>query len=164
MEKFKVLKLNQKYMEYLAIYSYNLREPTNEFYRRPMTYHFLAVMVLTQLFSARYVLKYWKLNPFPAIGASKVVMGTTQCAACLLSVGTELKKVKAVHLILQDIVDTAENPEIYNIYWETEQKCRKSTFRLICYPFYHVSGWFITIAFVMYDLSFGNGYYYGYFN
>lgn len=51
-----------------------------------------------------------------------------------VTIGCKMKKVKMLHLTLQEIVDKDTNRNVFSMYWRVEQKCRKYTKIIGCYP------------------------------
>lgn len=109
MEKFKVLKYNQILMGWLGIHSKHLDRPTNEFYTSLITYYVLFnVIAFTILSSVAYM--YLNIEHFEKISESGLgVIAGVQVAGMFISIGVNLKKVKLLHLTLQEIVDKGRN-------------------------------------------------------
>lgn len=160
MKSLNVLKYNQKLMAAIGIYSHNLTGPGNEFFKSMVTYYYLFVVLgLFILSSGSFAFK--NMDKFlDALEAMSMVIVGIQCGGMHLSIGLNMKAVKALHLKLQGIVDeiissmnrfshfirknyfckqklfflcAEDDDELFDIYRETEQKCRKLTKTLIYY-------------------------------
>lgn len=133
MAKFNVLESNQSFMAKLGIYSYKLTEPVNKFFKSFMTYYMLfSLILICVILSAMGVYVNWP-NIVMVLEAFLTVVTGSQCAGIFISLGLNMKKIKTVHLKLQEIVD--EESEAFNIYWNIEQKCRKYTKLMGSYTF-----------------------------
>lgn len=105
MEKFCVLKYNQRVMSTWGIYSYRLTEPTNEFFISIGTYYMLFMMIVIEIIgSLMYVYLHWPnfeeiFEPF------LIACGNAQSTGMFINIGLKMKKVKLLHLKLQEIVD-----------------------------------------------------------
>lgn len=107
-EKFKVLESNQKYMTWLGIHSYRLTEPTNEFYTSFVAYYFIfSVVAFTITSSAVYI--YLHLPAFEIVSEPCIVfVAGIQVVGMFISFGMKMKKVKNLHLKLQEIVNAGD--------------------------------------------------------
>lgn len=105
MANFKVLKNNQALMAWIGIHSYNLNEPKNEFVHSITAYYFLfALTIIAVGGSAVFTLEHWP--QFDIISQPLLfVFGCSGCTGLILSVGLNMKSVKALHLKLQRIID-----------------------------------------------------------
>lgn len=105
MVKFEVLKKSQSLMSLLGIYSYRLTEPTNEFFKSPIALHILVTLISTQMISSGLFVSK-NLEQFTmAIDGLLVCIAGTQSSGMFFSIGLKMKKIKLLHLKLQDIVD-----------------------------------------------------------
>lgn len=105
MERFKVHKYNQALMVPLGIHSYNLTDPSNDFFKSFANF-FIPFMLVTfyMISSGAFVYLNWPnleiiIEPFLVIMAGSIFGGM------YLSVGLNMRKVKFLHLKLQQIVD-----------------------------------------------------------
>lgn len=105
MSKFKVLKNNQAYMAWLGIYSHDLLEPTNEFFKSFSSYYILIFMLIALWGSAVFIQENWSVQVKPTLGAIKISFTAAQVFSSFSSVGINMNKIKALHLGLQQIVD-----------------------------------------------------------
>lgn len=179
MSKIHVLKCNQKVLTPLGLYSYRLNEPTNEFYTAfgPYYVQFFNLIFLT--FSSA-VFTFQNLSQINlALQNVSLFTAGIQCAGMFICLGMNMKKVKVLHLKLQEIVDRgilfitilfnqkkfifvlkyclhlAENGE-YDIYWNNEQKCRKFTKRIFCYILWHSQVFVTALLYSFYCVYTGN--------
>lgn len=104
MAKFKVLKYNQTLMSWQGIHSMNLTQPTNEFHRSLSSYYIAFTLFAFVITSAVRIYGYW-----PAIELilkpCSVAFGGVQCVGMFISIGLQMKRIKALHLELQRIID-----------------------------------------------------------
>lgn len=89
----------------IGIHSYRLNEPTNDFFKSFMTY---VIILFTLAFyvtsSAWYIAT--KTNEFGEIlDPSFALIGGSQLAGMYICIGLKMRKVKAIQLVLQGIVD-----------------------------------------------------------
>lgn len=105
MQKFKVLEYNQILMAWIGIHSHHLTKPTNEFFKSPVTYYVLFITIVFSIIScAVYVFK--NVSDFrSSLGACLVVIAGFQKGGLFLSTGLNMKKLKVLHLKLQEIID-----------------------------------------------------------
>lgn len=103
--KFKVLGYNQAFMSRLGIHSQNLIEPSNEFFKSPVSYVILfVILVFVIISSAMYMFK--NFTDFElAIQAFVVVIAGIQTGGMFISIGLKMKTVKMFHIKLQEFVD-----------------------------------------------------------
>lgn len=114
MEKFEVLMYNQMLMSKIGIYSYHLTDQTNEFFKSFATYYMLfSVFVIDTAASAMGIYEN-KDNLELVLEATLTVIAGIQCGGMYLSIGFNMKSVKALHLILQGIVDEGQFPFMLN--------------------------------------------------
>lgn len=113
-KRFKVLLNNQAYMARLGIYSYDLKNPTNvEFFKNFMSYYILASATICNISSAEFIHQnYTEVKQ--SLNAFKIIISALQFGGMFLYVGLNLEKVKALHLELQEIIDTG------NVFCELE--------------------------------------------
>lgn len=108
MKEFKVLEYNQISMRWAGIHSKDLYKPTNEFFKSFATYYILfSVISFTIGSSAVFVYKY--SSNFEVVSEpSLIVIAGSQAAGMFLSVGLNMKKIKILHIKLQEIVDESK--------------------------------------------------------
>ena len=105
MARFEVHKYNQAFMAFIGIHSYNLTDPSNEFFKSFATfYHLFTAFTFFIISSSVFVYWNWPnleiiLEPF-----LESMSGLTY-GGMLLSIGLNMEKVKLLHLTLQQIVD-----------------------------------------------------------
>lgn len=105
MNKFRVLKRSQDFMARLAINSHHLSDPTNEFFRSIAAYYIIFFIYIVDVGSHWAVIyKNWPeinliLLPFSISSAA------LQCGGVYLSIGFQMKRIKALHIELQTIVN-----------------------------------------------------------
>lgn len=108
MAKFKVLEYNQKFMSRFGIQSHNLNEPTNEFFKSPATYYVLINVILFTIISSAIFI-YENVSQFElALQTSIIVIAGLQCGGMFLTFGLNIKKVKELHINLQNFVDEGD--------------------------------------------------------
>lgn len=119
--KLKVFKQNHALMTKLGIHSYHLTEPTNDFFKSIGTYVFLIIIVVFYVIeTAAYIIL--KTEDFrDAMDPCFVLIGGLQLGGMHVGFGLKMRKVKAVHLILQEIVDEG----IFQIYTLSYRNNRK---------------------------------------
>lgn len=104
MRKIEVLKYNQAYMTKLGGYSYNLHEPTIEFYKAPFVYYGSVTLTIALISSAVFLRE--NLSELKeALEAFKIFAAGFQSGICSLVLAFQLKKIKVLHLRLQALVD-----------------------------------------------------------
>lgn len=105
MKGFKVLEYNQISMRWAGIHSKDLHKPTNEFFKSFATYYILfSVISFTIGSSAVYIYKnstHFEMVSEPIL----IVIAGLQAGGMFLSVGLNMKKIKILHIKLQEIVD-----------------------------------------------------------
>lgn len=104
MAKFKVLKFNQILMSWQGIHSHRLTEPTNEFYRSLSSYYVVFTLFAFVITSAVRIYGYWP-DIESILKPCSVAFGGVQCAGMFISIGFQMKRIKALHLELQGIID-----------------------------------------------------------
>lgn len=103
-KKIQVLKYNQAYMTKLGGYSYNLHEPTLEFYKAPFVYYGSVTLTFALVCSAIYL--HENLHEVKeALEAFKIFAAGFQSGICSLVLAFQLRKIKVLHLKLQALVD-----------------------------------------------------------
>lgn len=115
--KFKVLKVNQDYMTWLGIYSRDLTETTNPFFKSFGAYCILGAMTICMIASWIYVREFWTVDIKSAMGALKILAAGIQCFGMFLSVGLTRSQTRAFHNGLQKIVDKSKFIIFYEIYY-----------------------------------------------
>lgn len=105
MEKIKVFKYNQFLMTMLGIHSYNIAEPTNEYFKTPIVYIILFISFFVSGASSG-IFAYENFDDFFIVLQCVyiVVLGIQQ-GGMHLSIGLNMNVVKATHLRIQSIVD-----------------------------------------------------------
>lgn len=104
LQKIQVLKYNQAYMTQLGGYSYNLHEPTLEFYKAPFVYYGAVTLTFALVCSAIYLRENLQVVK-EALEAFKIFAAGFQSGICSLVLAFQLKKIKVLHLKLQALVD-----------------------------------------------------------
>lgn len=104
MKKVQVLKYNQAYMTKLGGYSYNLHEPTIEFYKAPFVYYGSVTLTIA-LISSGVFFRENLSEVKEALEAFKIFAAGFQSGICSLVLAFQLKKIKVLHLRLQALVD-----------------------------------------------------------
>lgn len=104
MRNFQVLKTNQAIMVWLGLYSYRLNESINEFFYSKSTYYVLINMIFTLISSATYIYQT-SYQVEVTLQLWLIIIGGVQCVGMFLSIGCQMKQVKALHLKFQEIVD-----------------------------------------------------------
>lgn len=108
MANFQVLENNQAYMAWLGIYSYKLTEPTNEFFKSIVAWFFMFnSFVMIIISSILFIIKYIS-DIQGCLGAFKIAISGIQCGGMHLSLGLKMKKVKILHLKLQEIINESK--------------------------------------------------------
>lgn len=154
MVKFKVHKYNQAYMAALGIHSYKLNEPTIDLFRHFFPYYAFTVIIFA--ITSSFMFLYENSHEVKdALESFKIVAGGFQSATCFFVVGFQLRKIKMLQLKLQEIVDECENAEINDIYWNTEQKCRKYTLRIGLYVILHTLEFGVLLVYVLVCIAIG---------
>lgn len=181
MAKFKVLEINQLIMTRLGIYSFNLTEPTNEFFKSFCCYYFSVALALCAILSGMYVCSIWhdQAKFRLALEAIIVSIGCIQSLGAYLNVGFNMKKVKALHMKLQNMVDKGEseaiehvkfiqqfnsfitahldeNEKISETYWGAEKACRKTTKLMFGYIIFHEQVFVASLIYSIYCICGGN--------
>lgn len=106
--KFAVLKNNQMYMAKLGLHSYRLHEKTNEYAKTFAAYYIQLSMLMAMFVSALFIYVYVETELKASLGAFKIIIGTGQCAGTFFCLGMKLSKIKALHIKLQELVDTCK--------------------------------------------------------
>lgn len=106
MTKFKVLKYNEFSITRLGFCSFEFHDEQNDFFRSPST-HFLVINIVAFLISSSTCV-YQNMSRIDiALRTSIVTVGVSQALGMITSFGSKMRKTKAVHLKLQEIVDAA---------------------------------------------------------
>lgn len=107
MSKFKVLRYNQAFMAELGIYSHRLTEPTNEFFNCRVTYTILGCLLVAIL--SNCVLVYIdSTNSKSTLESVVLIVTSFQAFGAYLNIGLKMKKMKELHLKLQEISDEGD--------------------------------------------------------
>lgn len=108
MKKFKVLDHNEKFIACLGIRSYCFTEPTNEFFKSISSYYILWILITSVISSSVFTCCHWPQIEM-ITSSTMVSMACYQASGMFLSFGLNMKKVKAVHLQLQEIINSLGN-------------------------------------------------------
>lgn len=179
MFKFKVLESNQRVMAWIGIHSHRLTEPTNEFFKSVASLYILFTVGFFIFGSIMYVVLNWP--HYDAISEPCLIaVGCLQVGGMFLGIGLKMKKIKLLHLRLQEMVDEGNESlffspkwkrkteivslgwlsdngdEIRNIYWNTEQKCRQFTDRFVKFVFINQQMYIAALFFSFYCIIVGN--------
>lgn len=153
MAEFEVHKYNQAYMSLLGIHSYKPSEPTLDLFKKVFPYY--AFLVTTFAIESSFMFIINSHETKDAIESFKIVAGGFQSATCFFVVGFQLEKIKILHLKLQGIADDCKDEETNNIYWKSEQKCRKYTLRIGLYVIMHTLEFGFLLAYALVCIAFG---------
>lgn len=105
MAKFQVLEISEVLRQRIGIYSWHLTHPNHSFFQSKSTYWVLFFLVSGFISSsALYVLRN-STDLGIQLQTTIVVIAGFQCSGMFLGVGCNMKKVRALHYILQEIVD-----------------------------------------------------------
>lgn len=127
MAKFKVLKYNQTLMSWQGIHSMDLTEPTNEFHRSPGSYYVVFTLFAFVITSAVRIHGYWPEIEL-ILKPCSVAFGGVQCVGMFICIGFQMKRIKALHLELQRIIDQGIchiNYKIIRFWIQSNTKHRK---------------------------------------
>lgn len=104
MAKFKVHKYIQAFLAPMGMHSYKPEEPTIELPKRVFAYYALISLIFSIISSIMFF--YTHLDDVKeALQAFKICAGTFQSGICIFALGFQLKKIKTLHLRLQEIVN-----------------------------------------------------------
>ncbi|XP_031636412.1 odorant receptor 67c-like isoform X2 [Contarinia nasturtii] len=151
MSTINVLQTNQRYMTWFGIYSHQVNEPTNEFFKRPLPYYLQTVNALALIASWMYFMNNRSSDFKTAMGGIKITFALVQCGGVYFNLGYKMINMKAMHLKLQETVDAGVG-EGYRIYWENEQRCRTYTRNICSFIFFHVSAFMLVLIPVIYHI------------
>lgn len=155
MAKFNVLKINQMYMARIGIYSYRLTEQTNEFYKSIAAYYICFFLIGLSISTCVFVFE--NLSNFnEATVAILSAIGGLQAVGMFISIGLKMKKVKVLHLKLQEIVDKYNDGDIVGNFWKQEQKCQQFTRALFLFVFLDQTAFLAGPIMSIYDMFNGN--------
>lgn len=115
MRKFKVLEHNEKFITCLGIRSYCFTEPTNEFFKSISSYYILWILITSVISSLVFTCLHWPQIEM-ITSSTMVLVGCYQASGMFMSFGLNMKKVKAVHLQLQEIINSLGNSSELWIY------------------------------------------------
>lgn len=104
MAKFKVLKYNQIMMSWQGIHSHHLTEASNDFHRSLSSYYVIVTLFLFIIASAVRIHSYWPEVEL-ILKPCSVAFGGVQCVGMFICIGLQMKRIKALHLELQRIID-----------------------------------------------------------
>lgn len=104
MAKFKVLKYNENFMNWLGVRSYHLNEPINEFFSSFLPNYILLVSTVNAISSIVYTYMSWPQMEIISESII-VVLGCVEALGMFYSFGSKIKKIKAVHFGLQAIIN-----------------------------------------------------------
>lgn len=159
MAGFKVLQSNQHLMARLGINSYCLRSLKNEFFHSIPAFCITFITIAFTIISCAVFIYENISNYESVIDAAMCGFAGMQGCGMFISIGLNMKNVKALHLKLQEIVDTislADDDEIYKMYWKNEQKCRKFTKIMTYYVLLHQSIVMACLFYSIYCITVGN--------
>lgn len=105
MANFKVFEYNQWYMTKVGLYSYNLTRPTNDLFKSFVTYYMLFFSIAFSIVSSATFSITHKSQFSLALETCFILIAGIQGSGVFLSIGLKMKKVKILHLNLQEIVD-----------------------------------------------------------
>lgn len=105
MVKFKVLEYNQYCLARIGIHLHRLNEPTNEFFKTFVSYYYLFVFIILVIVSSGVFA--WKSWPHMDMVSEPclAIIGGFQATGMYLSIGLKIKKLKVLHIELQEIID-----------------------------------------------------------
>lgn len=104
-EKIKILKYNQRLMTLFGVYSYQLTEPSNEFYQS-FGAHYVAFCNIMFLMVSPTIFSYLNISHIDLVLQNvSLITGGIQAVGMFISVGINMKKVKMLHINLQRLVD-----------------------------------------------------------
>lgn len=184
MSKFKVLEYNQSVMARLGIHSHHLHANTNEFLKSFVTWYYLCTIIFFIFGSIMFICINWpayEVISEPCL----IAVGCMQVLGMFIGVGLKMKKVKKLHLRLQEIVDNStyfnflykfcifsnfsflniklfffivpeHDEQIYYIYFNTEQKCRQFTKNFVKFIFINQQMYLAAMIFSIYSMIVGN--------
>lgn len=111
MFKFTVLKYNKFVLTHLGILSEQLPSETctrSDFFKRPSSYYILLTMTALVVASVMFVLQ--NVSQFDvALRTCAIAIGTSQSIGMYFCFGINLRKINALHLKLQAIIDEVVN-------------------------------------------------------
>lgn len=105
MANFNVLEYNQWYMSKIGFYSYHLTRPTNDLFRSFASYYILFFSIIFTISSSAAFAIIHASQFSLALETSFILIAGIQTTGVFLSIGLKMKKVKILHLKLQEIVD-----------------------------------------------------------
>lgn len=159
MSRFKVLHCNRTFMARLGINSHSLRSLTNEFFHSVPAFCITSITIIFTIISCIvFIYKNFE-NYESVIDAAMCLFAGLQCCGMFISIGLNMKNVKALQLKLQEIIDNisdTDNDRIAEMYWENEQKCRKFTTIMSYYVFAHQSIVMASLCYSIYCICIGN--------
>ncbi|XP_031617477.1 odorant receptor 4-like [Contarinia nasturtii] len=153
--KFKVLEYNQMIMARIGIHSHNLDDPTNEFFKRFISFYFLFVIVFLIVGSIVFACINWpqyNVISEPCL----IAVGCLQVGGMFLGFGLKMKTVKQLHHELQAIVDAENDEQVASIHWNTEQNCRQFTAKFMKFVFANQSMYAASLLFSFYCMIVNN--------
>lgn len=109
MSKFQLMELNLKLMSWLGIHSYRLKEPINEFFHSFFTYFNLVHAIIFVIISSVWFAMTNISQAGIMLEACMIAIAGLQYSGMFLSIGLKMKKVKSLHLKLQEIVDEGDS-------------------------------------------------------
>lgn len=105
-----ILQYNQFYLNLLGLSSHRLMEPTSEFLKTQNCYVLLfglgGLMLPTSALFGIYNIN----NITLALKSILMLCACVQCLGSYISIGLKMKKVKQIHLKIQDFVDNGKSP------------------------------------------------------
>lgn len=117
MSKIEVLKQIQKFLVPLGVYSNRPAEPTNDFFISIGPYYtqFFVIICLT-LSPALFAYKNSSQIAL-VLQTTSLIVGGSQSAGMFISLGLNVKKMKILHLKLQEICDNGLLWNIFYLIW-----------------------------------------------
>lgn len=104
MSKFKVLEYNQSVMARIGIHSHHLYTPTNDFFKTFVSLYILFTITFFIFGSIVFICINWPQYDIisePCL----IAVGCVQVGGMFLGIGLKMKKVKQLHLRLQEMMD-----------------------------------------------------------
>lgn len=104
---FHVLKHNRMLMQWMGIYPKSLIETKNQFFKTPIVYEFLFCAFVCDIFSS-CVFIYQDSSPLGTnLDPFFIVISGLQCGGMYFSLGIQQQNVQALHVKLQQIIETS---------------------------------------------------------
>lgn len=104
MVKLKVLETNQNFINWLGVRKFNFNEDTNEFFTSFFPYYDLFITLSFVIASISFSVIHWPQMDI-VCESCIVVLSGSQVSGMFFSFGMKIKKIKAVHIQLQEIIN-----------------------------------------------------------